>query len=117
MYIPQGGWCGRQGIWMIHIVEEIKLLLLPGNRLKHTRGNVRYLVTWYIKVFTVGCSSQAWYTYDYKIGINKYPGNAGEIRVMHRQGAYTVEVCDLSQTWYTYDYKIGINKYPGKSGN
>jgi hypothetical protein len=22
---------GRQGIWMIHIVEEIKLLLLPGN--------------------------------------------------------------------------------------
>jgi hypothetical protein len=30
---------------MIHIVEEIKLLLL-GNRLKHIRGNVRYLVTW-----------------------------------------------------------------------
>jgi hypothetical protein len=25
IYIPQGGWCGRQGIWMIHIVEEIKL--------------------------------------------------------------------------------------------
>jgi hypothetical protein len=23
--------------------------------------------------------SQTWYTYDYKIGINKYPGNAGEI--------------------------------------
>jgi hypothetical protein len=22
---------------------------------------------------------QIWYTYDYKIGINKYPGNAGEI--------------------------------------
>jgi hypothetical protein len=33
IYIPQGGWCGRQGIWMIHIAEEIKLLLLPGNRL------------------------------------------------------------------------------------
>jgi hypothetical protein len=54
IYIPQGGWCGRQGIWMIHIVEEIKLLLLTGNRLKHIRGNVRYLVTWNIKVFTVG---------------------------------------------------------------
>jgi hypothetical protein len=38
---------------MIHIVEEIKLLLL-GNRLKHIRGNVRYLVTWNVKVFTVG---------------------------------------------------------------
>jgi hypothetical protein len=25
---------------MIHIVEEIKLLLLLGNRLKHIRGNV-----------------------------------------------------------------------------
>jgi hypothetical protein len=23
--------------------------------------------------------SQTWYTYDYKIGINKYPGNAREI--------------------------------------
>jgi hypothetical protein len=23
--------------------------------------------------------SQTWNTYDYKIGINKYPGNAGEI--------------------------------------
>jgi hypothetical protein len=30
---------------MIHIVEEIKLLLLVGNRLKHIRGNVSYLVT------------------------------------------------------------------------
>jgi hypothetical protein len=39
---------------MIHIVEEIKLLLLLGNRLKHIRGNVRYLVTWNIKEFTVG---------------------------------------------------------------
>jgi hypothetical protein len=37
---------------MIHIVEEIKLLL--GNRLKHIRGNVHYLVTWNIKEFTVG---------------------------------------------------------------
>jgi hypothetical protein len=33
IYIPKGGWCERPGIWMIHIVEEIKLLLL-GNRLK-----------------------------------------------------------------------------------
>jgi hypothetical protein len=39
---------------MIHIVEEIKLLLLLGNRLKHIFGNVRYLVTWNIKEFTVG---------------------------------------------------------------
>jgi hypothetical protein len=31
-----------------------KLLLLLGNRLKHIRGNVRYLVTWNIKEFTVG---------------------------------------------------------------
>jgi hypothetical protein len=53
MYIPQGGWCGRQGIWTIHIVEEIKLLLLLGNRLKHIRGNVSYLVTWN-EEFTVG---------------------------------------------------------------
>jgi hypothetical protein len=36
LYIPQGGWCGRQGIWMIHIVDEIKLLLLPGNRVVMT---------------------------------------------------------------------------------
>jgi hypothetical protein len=54
IYIPRGGWCGRPGVWMIHIVEEIKLLLLLGNRLKHIRGNVRYLVTWNIKKFTVG---------------------------------------------------------------
>jgi hypothetical protein len=39
---------------MIHIVEEIKLLLLLGNRVKHIHGNVRYLVTWNIKEFTVG---------------------------------------------------------------
>jgi hypothetical protein len=32
IYIPQGGWCERQGIWMIDIVEEMKLLLLLGNR-------------------------------------------------------------------------------------
>jgi hypothetical protein len=43
---------------MIQIVEEIKLLLLPGNRLKHIRGNVRYLLTWNIKVFTVGYSTE-----------------------------------------------------------
>jgi hypothetical protein len=39
---------------MIHIVEEIKLLLLLSNCLKHIRGNVRYLVTWNVKEFTVG---------------------------------------------------------------
>jgi hypothetical protein len=39
---------------MIHIVEEIKLLLLLGNGLKHIGGNVHYLVTWNIKEFTVG---------------------------------------------------------------
>jgi hypothetical protein len=49
IYIPQGGWCVRPGIWMIHIVEEIKLLLLLCNRLKHIRGNIRFLVTWNIK--------------------------------------------------------------------
>jgi hypothetical protein len=38
----------------IPIVEEIKLLLLLGNRLKHIRGNVSYLVTWNVKEFTVG---------------------------------------------------------------
>jgi hypothetical protein len=54
IYITQGGWCGRQGIWMIHIVEEMKLLLLLGNRLRHICGNVRYLVTWNVKEFTVG---------------------------------------------------------------
>jgi hypothetical protein len=31
---------------MIHIVEEIKLLLLLGNGLKHIRGNVHCLATW-----------------------------------------------------------------------
>jgi hypothetical protein len=41
---------------MIHIVEEIKLLLLLGNRLKHIRGSVSYLVAWNVRVFTVGYS-------------------------------------------------------------
>jgi hypothetical protein len=41
---------------MIHIVEEIKLLL--GNRMKHIRGNVSYLVTWNVKVFAVGYSTE-----------------------------------------------------------
>jgi hypothetical protein len=39
MYVyiySQGGWCGRQVISMIHIVSEIKLLLLPGNRIVMT---------------------------------------------------------------------------------
>jgi hypothetical protein len=54
---------------MIHVVEEIKLLLLLGNRMvmtsrlvavgqtypcKHIRGKVRYLVSWNVKEFTVG---------------------------------------------------------------
>jgi hypothetical protein len=43
---------------MIHIVEEMKLLLLPGNRLKHIRGNVSYLVTWNVKGFTAGYSTE-----------------------------------------------------------
>jgi hypothetical protein len=38
---------------MILIVEEIELLLLLGNHLKHIRGNVRYLVRWNVKEFTV----------------------------------------------------------------
>jgi hypothetical protein len=37
---------------MIQIVEEIKLLPLLGNRLKHIRSNVRYSVTWNVKEFT-----------------------------------------------------------------
>jgi hypothetical protein len=45
---------------MIHIVEEIKLLLLPANRLKHIRGNVSYLVTLNLKEFTVGYSTEIW---------------------------------------------------------
>jgi hypothetical protein len=43
---------------MIHIVEEIKLLLLLGNGLKYIRGNIRYLVTWNVKVFTVGYATE-----------------------------------------------------------
>jgi hypothetical protein len=45
---------------MIHIVEEIKLLLLIGNRLNHIRDNVSYLVTWNVKEFTVGYSTEIW---------------------------------------------------------
>jgi hypothetical protein len=56
------------GIWVIRIVEKIKLLMLPSNRLlmtprlatvgrayprKHIRGNARYLVTWNVKQFAV----------------------------------------------------------------
>jgi hypothetical protein len=56
------------GIWMIHIVEGIKLLMLPSDLLvtsrlatvrreyprKHIRGNGRYLVTWNAWEFSVG---------------------------------------------------------------
>jgi hypothetical protein len=49
---------------MIHIVEEIKLLLLLGNLLKHIRGNVRYLVTWNVKEVTVWYSTEIW-LYDW----------------------------------------------------
>jgi hypothetical protein len=45
---------------MIHIVEEIKLFLLLGNRLKHIHGNVSYLVTWNVTVFNVGYSTEIW---------------------------------------------------------
>jgi hypothetical protein len=45
---------------MIHIVEENNVLLLPGNRLKHIRGNVRYMVTCNVKVFTVGYYTEIW---------------------------------------------------------
>jgi hypothetical protein len=55
LYIPQGGWCGKQGIWMIHIIEEIKLLLLLGNQ--HICGNVSHLMTRNVKEFTVGYST------------------------------------------------------------
>jgi hypothetical protein len=41
---------------MIHSVDEIKLLLLLGN--KHIHGNVSYLVTWNVKEFTVGYSTE-----------------------------------------------------------
>jgi hypothetical protein len=43
---------------MIHIVEEIKLLLLLSNGVKHIRGDVSYLVTWNVKDFTVGYSTE-----------------------------------------------------------
>jgi hypothetical protein len=45
---------------MIHVVDVIKLLLLLGNRLQHIRGNVSYLVTWNVKEFTVGYSTEIW---------------------------------------------------------
>jgi hypothetical protein len=35
-----------------------KIIALLGNRLKHIRGNVRYLVTWNVKEFTVGYSTE-----------------------------------------------------------
>jgi hypothetical protein len=41
---------------MIRNVEEIKLLLLLGNQ--HIRGNFSYLVTWNVKEFTVGYSTE-----------------------------------------------------------
>jgi hypothetical protein len=81
----------RQGIWMIHIVEEIKLLLLPGKRMVMTS-----------RLATVG------QTYPRKHIVS--------VKISRRVGNVTprsVEV--ISQTWYTYDYKIGINKYPGNS--
>jgi hypothetical protein len=45
---------------MIHTVEEIKLLLLLDNRLKHIRGNVSYLVMWNVKEFTAGYCIEIW---------------------------------------------------------
>jgi hypothetical protein len=74
---------------IIHIVEEIKLLLLLGNRLvivgqtyprKHIRGNYKNGCVYVFQNNSGTPSSdfsQTWYTYDYKIWINKYPGNAG----------------------------------------
>jgi hypothetical protein len=41
---------------VIQVVEEIRLLLLLGNRLKHIRGNVSYLATWNVKEFMMGPS-------------------------------------------------------------
>jgi hypothetical protein len=66
---------------MIHVVEEIKLLLLLGNGLKHIRGNVRYLVTWNVKVFTAG------YSTELLVRGCKVCRSADEW-VMYRQGAY-----------------------------
>jgi hypothetical protein len=86
---------------MIYIVEDIKLLLLLGNRLVMTswlatlvrRIHVSIFVAT-IKMYVCVCVyvyvpawlwnsssdfSQTWYTYDYNIGINKYLGNAGVI--------------------------------------
>jgi hypothetical protein len=63
---------------MIHIFEENKLLLLPGNRLKHIRGNVRYLVTWNIKEFTVGyfLRLDKWTTYRTLVTVMKQSPNS-----------------------------------------
>jgi hypothetical protein len=43
---------------MIHIVQEFKLLVLLGSRLKHIRGKVSYLVRLNEKEFTVGYSTE-----------------------------------------------------------
>jgi hypothetical protein len=60
---------------MIHIVEEIKLLLLLGNRLKHIRGNVSYLVTWNVKEFTVGYSTEYLVLGCNSLQISRHVGN------------------------------------------
>jgi hypothetical protein len=39
------------------LLRKSKLLLLS-NRLKHIRGSVSYLVTWNVKEFTVGYSTE-----------------------------------------------------------
>jgi hypothetical protein len=71
---------------MIHIVEEIKLLLLLSNRLvmtsrlttvgqayprKRIRNYARYLVTWNIKQFTVGYFPRLakWTTYRKQVSM------------------------------------------------
>jgi hypothetical protein len=45
---------------------------LLGNRLKHIRSNVSYLVTWNVKEFTVE------YSTGYKIGINNTRATPGK---------------------------------------
>jgi hypothetical protein len=62
---------------MINIGEEIKLLLLLGNRLKHIRGNVRYLVTWNMKEFTDGyfLRLDKWTTYRTRVTVRKQSPN------------------------------------------
>jgi hypothetical protein len=56
--LPNSEYKDSLGIWMIHTVDEIQLLLLLGNGRKHIRGNVSYLVTWDVKEFTVGYSTE-----------------------------------------------------------